>query len=1664
MVVVLAALVGPTLITTRPPAPAPSATAAAVNPTSGPASAPVATLGPSPTLEPWPDLAVPAFAPLAELVPTETDRAGVATGSSFVLRSLTATPAIELARGLRIDPPTGFDVDAGATADIVVIRPVERLIEGLRYRFRLETPDGALAGTWAFHTRAPLRVVGTLPGHQAVEVPLNTGIEVTFDQDDSTGVSEHFTIEPAVAGRLEAHGRTWAFIPAQPLAEATIYTVTIGRGVGITGSTEILAADEVFRFETGKSTPQRPRIRFSRAMLEVRPDTLPVVLVDGLEDKEASGSTPAAIGVTIHRLPTFAAVVSAATTLAGPDGWAIASASAVVPTAGLTLVADVNGTLVSSDFGGAIQIPVRLAPGSYIATITQLGAPSQLLLQVTNLSAYALTATEDTIVWVNDLASDKSIANATISTGSGRSLGKTNADGLLRVATPDQLTGAIETDTDFDLGLERSAFLLSVFAPDGRRLVVPIGLTVGSAYRESASWYEGYTGNRWWQLFQTDRTVYRQTDIVHVFGTIRARADRSVPEGIEIRLRPSQGSPEAPILRVPVSATGRGVFTADLRLQDLPRATYTVDLFVGRERVSSTWISVTEIRKPAYRIEVETDRHVYLVGDQVRITARASFYDGTPVPDMQLRFSLTEQSDETAEATTNAIGEATVVLRVALTQPASAWFAVDIDVAPVHPEEGQVAGSDSAVGFPARTWLNAKGTVSGDRIVLSGTLSLADLAGFEAALAAGTSIPGDGDAEGKVISGGSVEASISHLVPVRRQIGTTYDFIEKKVVPTYEYDVNEVAMGSSTLTTATDGSFKLSMAAPVPEDSYQITLTAVDPEGRKFIANVYASRPSADGAQRQPYLAPRNPANADGENCDGSVSVRGGLDTDVTLALHEGNGDIAADGRYLFLVGRLGSLDATLLPASTFSRVMREADLPNITVRVVRLSGSGYVVADAQVLINPADKTISIRLQPDRASYRPGDPVKMDITTTDPAGRPVSADVVVKGIDEKLYALGHVQDLDPLDALLATTQSGFLQAYRSHAIPIRDYGGCGAEGGGERDDFLDTVTFQRISTDAAGRGVVAFDLSDDVTSWHMSAVAVSGRLEAGSASVLIPVGLPFFVDAVLAPEFLTGDQPILRLRAYGGLLAATDRVQFVVESPTLGLAPTKVDGAAFAAIRLALPAMTAGEHAIRITATVSHAGTTLRDSLIRTVRVVDSRLGSLAASYELVQPGFVPLGGEGLTTYVITDAGRGRLISLLDELASSQSARFDRSAAAELARKLLIEEYVFPDGALAATGYAPDRYEQNGITLLPYGSADLFLSAKAALVARSLVNVELLREGFAAWLGDENAQRERRIAAYAGLAAIGDDVLEELRGFDVAALTVREQLWLGLGLAAAGDDAAARAIERILLDTSGQRLGPWVRLGVGTTLDESLEASGLLLLLAARLGDPLAHDVSRYLVDHPSKEFVFPLEQMGYVQSMLEWLPRVPGRFAWTVGGERHEIDLAPGGAYSLVLTRAQRASLALERLAGELGVVTTYTATDAPLPSDSTVTVKRTVTPAGGSPSDGLVRVQFEITFGPAVTGGCYRLTDILPSGLAPVAATGGSSDSEEPATLIYPYESDGQRVSWCVEPSERSAKYGYAARVVSPGTYRWEPAVLQSEAAPSVGSSTAATTYVIR
>ena len=77
--------------------------------------------------------------------------------------------------------------------------------------------------------------------------------------------------------------------------------------------------------------------------------------------------------------------------------------------------------------------------------------------------------------------------------------------------------------------------------------------------------------------------------------------------------------------------------------------------------------------------------------------------------------------------------------------------------------------------------------------------------------------------------------------------------------------------------------------------------------------------------------------------------------------------------------------------------------------------------------------------------------------------------------------------------------------------------------------------------------------------------------------------------------------------------------------------------------------------------------------------------------------------------------------------------------------------------------------------------------------------------------------------------------------------------------------------------------------------------------------------------------------------------------------------------------------------------------------------------------------------------------VSDYVPSGLAPVVRQMtwyGEDEDEDASDTVTPWRVEGQRVDFCVgfDSKHPTQRLRYAARVVTPGSYRWEPAVLQS------------------
>ena len=190
---------------------------------------------------------------------------------------------------------------------------------------------------------------------------------------------------------------------------------------------------------------------------------------------------------------------------------------------------------------------------------------------------------------------------------------------------------------------------------------------------------------------------------------------------------------------------------------------------------------------------------------------------------------------------------------------------------------------------------------------------------------------------------------------------------------------------------------------------------------------------------------------------------------------------------------------------------------------------------------NVADRALTVGLSTDAAHYAPGADVRLTVTTRDKSGHPVASTVVLRAVDEKLFTLGGAAAADPLGELYAGVESGIRVVYRSH----RNLTASPATAGATRLVAATTSgihSCSRASTPVQdGRASVTMHLSDDLTSWRVSASAIGAGLTAGEGSTLVPVGLPFFVEATVAPEYLVSDRPEIGLRAFGTALRATSR-------------------------------------------------------------------------------------------------------------------------------------------------------------------------------------------------------------------------------------------------------------------------------------------------------------------------------------------------------------------------------------------------------------------------------------------------------------------------------------------------------------------------------------------
>ena len=899
---------------------------AGVRPSVGPTGEPSAQAN-----EPWAPVQLPPIAAIATIEPSARDGAGIPTDATFTLASLTGEPARVLSERVEISPATPFTVVESADSTAVTIKPETDLAVGGTYRFEVRSPDGTIAGSWAFHVRGPLAVTGTIPGDATTSVPVRTGIEVTFDQDGVADMADHFSIEPKVEGSFERHGRTQVFVP-DLLAPATIYTVTVHKGLGRTGTDLTLHSDVVFRFETDGPGAVATRLEIGREVIEAGPAEPPIIGIRAIVPWLDSGRapTPTTAKVRIYRFPSLgAARVALATFLAAPH-WCQYSDPAM-PTTGLRLVTTFTAKLQPLRYDVLLlRLPTTLEEGWYVVEI-QGARRAQAFLQVTPVSAWVSVLEDRTVVWANDVTTHQPIDQAQVTVGDGRAFATTGPDGLAIGRTPDELVPSTT-------GIDTRASSPVIQVTSGRHSVlVPFNVRDDSVAYPGEWWNDyGNADESYWAMLYTDRGVYRRTDRIEVWGYLRGRDDDRVPGKVVVRLVFGGGADDAavPIASVEAAPGVDGAFTASLPVSGLPFDRYEVQAVVDGRVVVARWVEVSVIRKPPYQLELRPDHTAVIAGSTVTWTTSASFFDGTPAASIELAMR-DDQEDRDWQVTTDAGGQATLALRAPpSSDPGSSFNQWDVRVQPTGPEGAEIMAYEAVRVFSSAYHLGATGVVDGNRLRIDGNLNEVDLAKAERQIAEGD--PWDADPSGAPVAGRTVTIKVNELIPVRHQVGSSYDYVNKVVRPVYEYDYDRKPVRTVPVKSGANGRLALSITIPNADHEYEVVLSVRDLAGRLQERTIWASQDASSVSSGGVEFVTQDGGYA-GE-------AEYGVGEKVTWRMVDNGRGLPSGGsaRYLYVVAQRGLRSAAITDQATFRHTFAAADAPGVFVMGVQFTGTNY--------------------------------------------------------------------------------------------------------------------------------------------------------------------------------------------------------------------------------------------------------------------------------------------------------------------------------------------------------------------------------------------------------------------------------------------------------------------------------------------------------------------------------------------------------------------------------------------------------------------------------------------------------------------------------------------------------------------------------------------------
>lgn len=1232
----------------------------------------------------------------------------IAKESAFSIKLNKAVDASYVRDHLVMEPIVDYDLEKTSETEFKLI-PKEPLEAGSIVSIKHQNQT-RVAG-WAFQVSSDFSVESIYPANRSDRVPVNSGIEIEFNEPVDTSIFEFIKIEPDVSFTGKINQNTVTLIP-DSLEEDVRYEVTISNNYFNTYEN---ALKEPFQsvFTTSGDQGIDVDIYFNMSLL--RPSDPVIVPVSYYRDEKP-------IEVDLYKIDSAEAYLKSAESFNELMGYYKYPQNKFAFD-DMELVVTGEMPVGQVAHMGFAVLP-DLSDGYYLAVCKSSGDLFYDFFQISPFSIYFESSQKGTLIWGLDSRTSIPLEGAKILVD-GISIGVTDSQGTVFV----------------DANAHESSMRLQTNEAD---IVLPLPSKNSWFYDYYAYDYDGNNTSGWLDFLYTDRPVYQKEDTISFYGMLHHKKN-DLPDHVMVKIIDGYGNN---LWSGDYDVSRFGTYQGEIMGLETLTEYNRLEVFVGEERISSRNISITDYEKPEFTISTMLDSLVSGPGDRVNISGNAQFFDDTPARDLALLIQSNDQGqwygiyEDLGEVRTDSMGKFSFDFLPQVTYETSEPKMVSIAVTNQGAEQQDVASLSNLQVFPTNTILGCELEVLEEEKIIQVKVTTHALK-----LPLKPVDPTDIDSYSGESIDQSIEVEVISSYYRKVEEGYKYDPILKINEMQYSH-VYETETIESFNAVTQNGRFDFEFQFD-PEKTYEVIIRTMDDAGIQIKAERYFYGPSyfAETNQPAPYF-------------EDSYEIKVGDAFAIDLNFPDGLKESSEDKRSktLFVLYNESYQMHEVSSDHIKKGVMTAEMIPNAVLKAVYFDGEkfhmGYEPPITLLQMSDTDRQLELVITTDKSSYKPGEEMVVEISATD-NGIPVEAQINLNIVDEAYYAL-YPESVDAHDAFYEFSYQTGIQYFNYTGYYKIDSMAEMGEGGGNgyyiRKDFKDTAIFTSIETNAKGVGKAILKLPDNITTWRLTVHGIDESLNVGTKVEKRISSLPFYVRYILNDSYLLGEEPVLMLRSGGSQYKASEPTVYRVELEDSqgGLVNFEAEGNGDGFIEVMLNSLETGTY--KVTIFGEHRG--FKDAAQTSIEIRDSFVVFDAIRETDLSQSFKPIAPEYGYKLRFWHEGALDLQKQIHEVEGLDHRRAEWLLAGVYAQ----ENHADKDLDLLT----PFIDSTGGLKPLVNSEADIMVTLDAAVLSLDYLNPVQLKSYFNSVYRDENRYEWQRLYALWGLARLNEPILYDL--------------------------------------------------------------------------------------------------------------------------------------------------------------------------------------------------------------------------------------------------------------------------------------------------------------